>query len=293
VSDLAAIRYDLIAPLLRRYKRRFSVLDVGAGINPYIGQRISNEFDCVYVAIEKDEIVSEELAKLGPRAIWLRKQFSAEDLYNLSLCEHFDVVLGLNILHHFKEWLSAFHSGLRCLGDLLIIQTPYPADTEACGQDRVEPIHSALRLSELLGTTVQFPMHMPRPIYAFDYAPIANLSVKAWEGGRGDVDVLIESTYEERTIQLRHKYQKPRPYIYGLNLWNFVQLGGAWPTKDHVLQMIRDFPLPEEPHGDMGAPWNYLLDGKELHLIDGHEGWGFDDRLGLQAVEQKVEEALQ
>ena len=66
MTDLGDVRYQLIAPFLRQYSRRFTVLDFCAGINPYMAQRISRDFDCVVVAAEQDVIVQEELNKFGP-----------------------------------------------------------------------------------------------------------------------------------------------------------------------------------------------------------------------------------
>ena len=82
-----------------------------------------------------------------------------------------------------------------------------------------------------------------------------------------------------------------RPYIHGLNLWNFAQLGGAWPRKDMVLRLIQEFQLPPTNHGDI-CPHNFLFDGAALFLIDGHEGWAFDDAAGLRKTWEMVGDLL-
>lgn len=298
--DLADARYQIIAPLLRRYQRRFTLLDMGAGINPYMAQRISQEFDAVVVAIEQDEIVPEECEKFGPRALWLRKKMSADDLRHLEACEHFDITLALNFLHHSDKWWSALNS-LNQMAHWNVYQTPYMSDTASCGQDIVPEIGRCLQeivggggLNAYLGETAQFPGHAKRPIYLLEGRAYGQLTSSSWTSPDECIDAVIDSDYNNKTIEVRN-YDgiKPRrPYIHGLNLWNFAQLGGAWPRKDVVLKLIREFPLPEDHHGDI-TPHNFLFDGKELFLIDGHEGWEFSDEYGLKQTEQMVGDLLQ
>lgn len=292
MTDLAAARFDLIAPLLRRYKRRFTLLDLGAGINPYMAQRISREFDCVLVAIEQGEIAPEELAKFGPRALWLRKKMSAEDLERLACCEHFDVALALNILHHHQDWFQ-FATQLNRLCDFAICQTPYPNDSGTCGQDIAPEIYEFLSSrGRLLGESVQFDRHLPRPLYLLLSTASGRLSMTNWDSPVGCISARIHSRFDDKQLELPHKsLTRFRRFIHGLNLWNFAQLNGQWPRKERVLQLIRDFPLPAEHHGDI-VPHNFIFDGTELHLIDGHEGWEFDDKENLIKTEKMMEEVL-
>ena len=290
MTDLAAIRYDLISPLLQRYKRRFTLLDLGAGINPYMAQRISREFDAVVVAIEQDEISPAELAKFGPRALWLRKTMSAEDLKRLGCCEHFDIALALNFLHHVgPDWRSAIHS-IRLMTSWLVVQTPSAYDKDTCGLENTPEIHGWCEDNMLeIAESVQFEKHAPRPIYEVKTANFGRLTSSSWTSPDSCIDAMIASHYDHKSIRLLHKPNDDnwRTFIHGLNLWNFAQLGGAWPRKDAVLKLIREFPLPAERHGDI-TPHNFLFDGAELHLIDGHEGWEFDDAAGLKKTEEMV-----
>jgi hypothetical protein len=304
MSDLAGARFDLIAPLLRRYKRRFTVLDLGAGINPYMAQRISREFDCVMCCIEQDEIAPEELAKFGPRALWLRKKMSVDDLERLACCEHFDVVLALNILHHFgAEWKRALVA-LRKMSTHSIVQTPHPSDKQTCGQDITESIHAFLEFIPRcgkMGESIQFESHLARPIYELGNGEVKRLTMSSWTSPTNCNNNIICADFASKSIELRHKTvplgmdptwgSKVQPFIHGLNLWNFAQLNGQWPRKETVLKLIREFPLRQDRHGDI-TPHNFLFDGAELHLIDGYEGWEFDDRENLLKTERMMEEVL-
>lgn len=293
MTDLAAIRYDLIAPLLRRYKRRFTLLDLGAGINPYVTQRISREFDAHVIAVEQDEIAPDELAQFGPRALWLRHKMSAADLLRLGCCEHFDVVLALNFLHHFDvtDWYFAAKA-IESMASLVIIQAPHVGDDGTCGRELLPEIHNWLADYTQIGQSVQFPGHMSRPIFMKRATRGSKLTMTNWNSPENCADIRITAGFTSKTIRLVHKHGPLRPFIHGLNLWNFAQLGGSWPRKEAVLKLIREFPLPNEHHGDITAH-NFLFDGAALHLIDGHEGWEFDDAAGLRDTEAKIEAVLQ
>ena len=291
MTDLAAARFAIIAPLLRRYKRRFTLLDLGAGIHPYMTQRIGNDFDALVIAVEQDEIVPAECAKFGLHTLWLRKSVTPMDLERLACCEHFDVALALNFLHHFGDgWRDAAKSFER-MTSLAIVQTPYSDDSASCGQEIIPTINEWLSFFTHIGESVQFDGHMPRPIYMKGNMQRARLTMTNWTSPENCCDVRISTGFTSKTIQLVHKDGKLKPYIHGFNLWNFVMLGGAWPRKDVVLKLIREFPLPKEHHGDITAH-NFLFDGKELFLIDGHEGWEFSDEYGLKQTEQMVGDLL-
>ena len=291
MTDLADARYQLIKPLLSRYRRRFTVLDLGAGINPYMAQRISREFDAVVVAIEQDEIVPEELAKFGPRSLWLRKKMSAGDLEQLAYCEHFDVVMALNFVHHFGASWSFAASSIECLATDALIQTPDHSDTGTCGRDICPDIQSWAACGKELGSSVQFEGHAPRPIYYLKSSHGSKTSMSSWTSPPNCVNVRRWLTPETSEIALLHKGQEYRSMIHGLNLWNFAQLNGQWPRKETVLKLIHEFPLRQERHGDI-TPHNFLFDGAELHLIDGYEGWEFDDKENLAKTERMMEEVL-
>lgn len=292
MTDLAAARFDIVAPLLRRYKRRFTVLDLGAGINPYMAQRISRDFDAHVIAVEQNEIAADELARFGPHALWLRRKMTAQDLMRLACCEHFDVVLALNFLHHFDatDWYFAAKA-IESMGSLIIVQAPHVGDN-ACGQEILPELHNWLSAYTLIGQSVQFPCHAPRPIFMKGAIRGTKLTVTNWDSPDDCADIRITSGFLNKTIRLVHKQGALKPFIHGFNLWNFARLGGAWPRKDVVLKLIRDFPLPREHHGDITAH-NFLFDGAKLHLIDGHEGWEWDDAACLRDTETKMAAVLQ
>ena len=150
-------RLELLLPVLSKYKRRFSVLDLGAGINhPTLGYEIAQEFDAVVVEVEKDWSPDAVAYK---RQIVLKHAFSVADLAKLSECEHFDVVLAFNIVHWFGSSWQAAADAILGMGDYVFVQIPTEADSsEVPGYAYIEAMRGYFKEHcEWLGSTAQFP----------------------------------------------------------------------------------------------------------------------------------------
>ena len=75
------------------------------------------------------------------KLIVLKTEMNLYKLKELSKCEHFDVILALNIIHHFKnEEVLEVCKVLTKLGDNLILETPPIEDTGSCGQNNLRNI---------------------------------------------------------------------------------------------------------------------------------------------------------
>lgn len=280
-------RLDLLRPHLSRYKRRFTVLDFGAGINvPTIGAEIAREFDAVVVCVEKDIVAPE----LSPRTMWLKKEFTAADLALMSECEHFDVVIGFNICHWFKESALKVADTLRRMGRYVFLQSPHGDDEKA--KDTfgvpVAALDNYFKQSgwdwKHIGDTVQFPQHSPRPVWMFEN-PMGIRLTRTHIGAHGDsADTLVMPYHETCRAFLKGRF---RDWTPGINLSNFIAWNGVWPFRTVIAQMLSNVPLPAARHGDI-TPHNFILDGERVHLIDGFENWGGDDATNLQLTIHRV-----
>lgn len=280
-------RLPIIAPILDGFKRRFSVLDLGCG-TALLASEIACEYDCVVIGIEKNyQVTGNEPDNL----IILKHEFTSDELRKFSECEQFDVVLALNFLHWF-DGLDTLVSVLQ-MGAHIVIQIPELDDDKACGQDRLLPLHEAMERIEayVIGTTSQFPEHRARPLF-YVHHPRGYLTRAGMGGNLGSNDIEITRTNENVIIRYSSRPARPtREWIEGLNLWTFCGFGGVVPQSSKVVQMVKEFPLPETHHGDI-VPWNFILTGNGLRLIDGGEGWEFDDGENLTKSVKLVEEAL-
>ena len=264
-------RYELVRRGVAGFSRPFTVLDIGASLG-YMGIRLAEEYSCVSVMVERRPELADVCRQNAlSTTIAIQRRLSVRDLQEIAKSEHFDVVLALNVVHHFKsEWREAFEAILD-IGERVIIETPSVEDTGACGQGAVSGILAAIEKEkpDLLG---QSPCHTTRgalrPMFRIDLPPKDRLGAGYCFGDRLRAPKIrknfIRSTPETKTITIGGD---SRPWIHGMNLWNFVQLGGTYPDADaieaRVVRAARAWP----DHGDV-RPWNFVL-GDGVHLIDG------------------------
>lgn len=246
-------RYDMIRPVLDRFKRPFSMIDIGASTGSFCVQAMK-DYQCTAIAIEKEDIVPKEL-------ICIRKRVSGAELVELAVSEHFDVVLGLSVLHHASDW-SEFLRGLFSLGDHVILEYPTPSDVKCKHRDRMLEQYELLRSSSqhYLGITDGFES--------------GQRFVSLFEGNKPEVH---SGAFYDRMIRKVPHRKKPhsvvcdydtktvdgRPWIHGINLWSFLQLGGGRPSRLQLSTMLNYY----DGHGDI-RPWNYILNYDGLHLFD-------------------------
>jgi hypothetical protein len=281
-------RFELMRPVLDRFTRRFTVLDYGAGIDLNVAPFIAKSYDCVVVAIEQDFAKFDQLEGL-PRFIVLKKRMLGADILRLTSCEHFDVSLGLNILHHLTDDWHLAVTGLLTSMDTFI-QVPSELDVKAPNNHISAAIRDNFRGAEV-GYTAQFPGHPVRPLYSMHRSLPQLLDRTHVEAHQGSAETLINGSYDSSNAWFKRNDKGIKQWIPAMNLWNFCLMGGVWPTKQRVLGLLQSFPLPPTHHGDV-APWNFLIDGEQLFLVDGHEGWEFDDKEGLCKTIDMVDEKL-
>lgn len=125
-----AARYESLIPILNKYKRPITILDLDAD-QGYLSYLIAKNYPATYVMIETDYNEKskttnqlENICKLNTSLstiIVLKKRFSYLDLKRLGECEHFDLVLAFNTLYHFRTDWREITDALFTLGDNIII----------------------------------------------------------------------------------------------------------------------------------------------------------------------------
>lgn len=255
-------RYAIIKNYLS-YERPISVFDLGANFG-YFSFRLAEDFDATCVLVDTKP-VEKILRKNNKKTIWLNKRITPEELQKLSLCESFDVVLALSVLHHFDNWKLAVDS-LRALGKILIIEPPGLEDIKAVGVDKHKDIYNYV-MSFPHDHIADVVTHLgsTRPIIAIQGSDqIYHQTIDAVERNTPLVNVHIDSGYKHKKINITHKNSlESRDFIHGMNLWNFKLLNGAYPTDFNFQKALEKIPF----HDDL-RPWNFIIDGKELYPID-------------------------
>ena len=283
-------RFNAIRPLFESYKRPFTILDIGANFG-YYSLRAATEYDAYAVMVENKDNETEKIIELceqnhcKSKVTVLKTTMDLHKLRELGKCEHFDVVLALNVIHHFNEDATEVCEALTQLGDHLIVETPPVDDTGSCGQDKLKPILDYFNETKghILG---RFPRHTSdtnSTMFLFEYQktelkwPYFDYE-KMFEKDNVDVDALkdrgvntIHSNFEDKTIY------SPRTtdttiWTPGINLRTFLALGGVYPHVTHILNQL------ETRNIKGGYEWdgssndvilhNFIVSGTDLHLID-------------------------
>lgn len=280
-----ADRYALIRPVLETYHRPFTVWDLGANLG-YFGCRIAAEFDAVSVMVDQRSVLADVVRENAlPKTIAMTHQLTANDLIELAQSEHADVVLCLNVLHHIEDWRRALPAVL-ALGEAVIIETPGRDDVGTANYAASQVILDVL--TDLDGYVfATSPSHVTpgiqRPMFLFRRSKSAVTASYAYRGRvrpRGPHPVrphLIDSTPIVKAI--RYDDGEARPWHQGMNLWNWLQMGGVHPDRATVQQAALAAAEGVSNHGDF-KPWNLILQGQSVAVIDsGHRH--NDDALGL------------
>lgn len=287
-------RYQAIRSVLDKFKRKFTLLDLGAG-EGYFTCRIAQDYDCVVVAIERDPLIVEIVKANGlSNVIILNKSVTLDDLHELSQCEYFDVALCLNILHHFDDSQRSVDIALLLANDV-VVETPSMNDVGACGQEVIPSLYSLLskQYGKLLAHTPSHVSNTIRPMWVF-YG-LKNLLTKPYidcpilDPGPTIIGSYGDHYEDDLSVSIPRK-EETRRLIPGINLRTYQLMNGAYPNKHHIKDTVSKITIPGN-HGDI-RPWNVIIDGANAYLIDGnddHVSYTNTDHYHLQQLIQELQ----
>ena len=263
-------RYEVVRSLASRFKRPFSVLDVGSNYG-YFPVRLMEDFPgatCVLVD-DKEVVPVLKENRMLDRSVVIKRKVAAKELESLARSESFDIVLGLSVLHHFEDYERAYNA-LRSLGWWTVFEIPGEDDLGAAFPERHKKIQDLFAGGELGyyksvdSYITSFPSHVSdttRPLFILENTPfIAEQSLDA-----ADRDAPGYTKFELE-VDFDHAYFRKgverRDFIPGMNLYNFMRLGGVWPSPEVVEPTLEEFShLPDR------QPWNFIV-GKGIAPID-------------------------
>jgi len=274
-------RYQAIKPILERFNRSFSVLDIGANLG-YFSFRIAEDFPkSTITMIENlyaDQLLNLCIENNKDNIILLKKHLDSTVLKNLSSCEHFDVVLSLSVIHHINDTEETIKN-IEDLGDLIIIETPHYLDSGSCGQKNLKQIYD--HVEQNYHNMGSFSRHTSsvKSLMGIKNFKKKSLQRRYWDFDKKDnmKDISIESDYDQKYFLHSTKNEK-RTWINGINFRTFQYMNGIYPLKHDLIENISK--MEEIVHSDL-TPWNLILEGKHIHPID------FDDPRHLTITDQK------
>ena len=279
-------RYEAIRSVVEPYNRQITVWDLGANLG-YFGSRLANDFGAVSVMVEpRTDLIGICQANQLPTTIVLTHRLSVQDLRELAVSECPDLVLALNVLHHFEDWRGALYNVLD-LGCDLIIETPGLGDT---GTANYETSQKILRLLEDLSPQLilESPSHVTqgvkRPMYLIKCNKMAVTRGYAYGERvrtRGAHPVRPHEILSSRSVKsISYTDGETRPWVPGMNLWNWLQMGGSYPSRPTVQRAVVKATRDIKDHGDL-RPWNMILQGHSVKVIDAGHRKSVDDAKGL------------
>lgn len=278
-STSCAPRYEPIKKILKQYKRPITVLDIGAS-EGYFSFNIAADFDATCVMIEGNyntnskEQTADRLEKLCyennnlNKIILLKKCITSEELQILSECEHFDVVLALNVVHHFGDKWQQVIDAILNMGDNIIIETPPVEDKNAAGQQYLELIENYLKSQN--GEIIS---RFLRPTdNVFDYMFYFKKNKQHiqrihWNNSLPEENIKNYHINSDFNIKTFHKAASNEfaSWQPGINLLTFKMLNGCYPSKDKIYNSLLKFESIK--HNDLKI-WNIIIQGNKLLPID-------------------------
>lgn len=256
-----APRYEVIREVASRFKRPFTVLDIGANLG-YYSFRLAEDFDCTVLAVEsqiRDGLTRVAKQNENDRVLAVKQNMSLADLTTLADVEHFDLVLGLSVTHHFQASYVDVLTQIRRLGFVTILELPTEAN--ACGQASVKDTFIP-EDGEVLARHKSHLNGPKRPMVLLeDENP--SLAKAYWGSPEGACEMQIHADYESKTGTIRGVTSD---WHRGINLETWLQMGPIYPSRSKVVDMLEQV-KPTEPHGDLKTH-NVVLQGDGVQLID-------------------------
>lgn len=273
-------RYKEIFKFCKKFNRPISVLDLGAA-EGYFTFRLSEDFSGVFIAVESDSQrnLLDSCKKNNNRNILLlEKQMNLKSLKNLKEVQHFDIVLALNIVHHFDEPFQDVIDTLVSMSSFCFFEHPNSLENSATKNSHrlkneklnLEKFEPQLLNKNESGLGDSTNKKLQRSMWLLKNTKSKTID-RPWRGTQKyndefgpDTQIDIKSNFDEIVIDYSLRNES-RPWIQGIDLRTFLENNGVYPTNDDILNLIDNMKVDNAR--DLG-PHNLILNGHELFAID-------------------------
>jgi 2-polyprenyl-3-methyl-5-hydroxy-6-metoxy-1,4-benzoquinol methylase len=273
-------RYDKIFQFCKKFNRPISVLDLGAA-EGYFTFRLSEDFSGVFVAVENNpqRKLLELCVKNDNRNILLLdKQMNLKHLKNLKEVQHFDVVLALNIIHHFEESFQDVLETLVSMSSFCFMEHPNSLENNSTKNYHrlkkeklnLEKFKPKLLNKNQSGLGNSMNQKLERNMWLLENTESKTID-RGWRGSSKyheqfgpNTEISIKSSFDEISVDYGLRDEK-RNWIHGIDLRTFLENNGVYPTNDEIIHLIDTMKIDNAQ--DLG-PHNLILNGKQLFPID-------------------------
>ena len=280
-------RYDEIFKFCKKFNRPISVLDLGAA-EGYFTFRLSEDFSGVFIAVENNperKLLELCIKNNDHKVLLLDKQMNLKNLKSLKEVQHFDIVLALNIIHHFDEPFQDVLDTLVSMSSFCFMEHPNSLENESTKNsqrleaeklnlDSFDPI---LLNKTQSGLGNSFNQKLERNLWLLKNTQLKTID-RGWRGaskysesfGPGN-HISIKSNFDKIDIDYSLRDEN-RTWIQGIDLRTFLENNGVYPTNDEIINLIDNLEIKNAR--DLG-PHNLILNGERLFVIDQDDK--FDD----------------
>lgn len=300
-------RFDIVNSIFSRYERPITVLDIGAAQGYFSFRGAEMYPESVFVMLEGSNpaypAISKQLASICElnshlnNIIWFDTQIIPKNIQALASCEHFDVILLLNILHWFPEdWKTLLDAALKMSHLTVIELPPWEENLPTAVKDLRFNIHRYL--NTIAKEVIEgVPRHNDMAFHTKFYI-VEN---------RGNLQIekntllhplnktrkhIVSCDYKSKTFY-KEDCNPPfktviNDWIHGVNLITYLMFNGAFPSRATIAQYL---PIDIE-HRDW-MPNNMILGGRHIFLIDKNDSQNDAESGGVNYYSRKKREALE
>ena len=276
-------RFQIVDSVLSKYKRPFTMLDVGAAQGYFTFRAAEKYPQSVFVMLEGSNSVYPKISRqvqsickannTVDNVIWLDKPIVLQDFQRLAKCEHFDVVLAQNILHWFpSNWKLLLDSFLKMSHVTIIELPPVESSLDAANARSRTAIHAYLQehATEVIEGVPRHTNPSLKTIYYLfvnqkEQALLEQNSLIHPESKEREHCILFN--FEQKNLckkDLKAPYNKiVLPWEPGINLVTYLCLNGQYPNRNDLAEAL----VMDPEHRDW-MPNNMVLQGKKMILID-------------------------
>ena len=273
-------RYDEIFQFCKKFNRPISVLDLGAA-EGYFTFRLSEDFSGVFVAVENNpqrKLLELCIKNNNRNILLLDKQMNLKHLKHLKEVQHFDIVLALNIIHHFDEPFQDVLETLVSMSSFCFMEHPNSLEDNSTKNShrlkteklRLEKFKPKLLNKNQSGLGNSSNQKLERDMWLLENTKPKTID-RGWRGSSRyneqfgpNNEINIKSNFDEITVDYSMREEK-RNWIHGIDLRTFLENNGVYPTNDEIIHLIDTMNVDDAQ--DLG-PHNLILNGKELFPID-------------------------
>ncbi|MGB8468055.1 MAG: class I SAM-dependent methyltransferase [Candidatus Babeliales bacterium] len=269
-------RYIAIQQVANQYTRPFTVLEIGPS-EGYISLQLAHHYDATCVMVQDPSYNNDVLNKLCRlntqlhNLVLLSKRITVEELEQLAKCEHVDMVIAMNVVHHYDTHWQRVIDALLQLGDNIIIETP-PAQTTDTQTANVALLpYIQQYLEQQNGSIIAQTPRWSNPAllantYWFQRQKNALQTTSWYNLHPFPANYTIHSNWHTKELQkIINGRSMVTPWKKGINLITFKMLNGTFPTKEKVAKLIMN--MRRERSSDC-LPHNMVIQGDTIALID-------------------------